>query len=102
VYSPEVGARPTIGSRRGRCAFDVDFPFPQPVVRRAFEKSSTGRETKEQMLKQTSAWGLTNRRGSPLTCHRQLAMINMGESGPSQMVTVSLRNVDVSSISSTR
>jgi hypothetical protein len=38
-----------------------------PLVRRAFQEYATGRYTKEQLLKQTSAWGLTNRRGRPLT-----------------------------------
>jgi site-specific DNA recombinase len=32
-----------------------------------FEEYATGRFTKEQLLKQTKAWGLTNRRGRPLT-----------------------------------
>ena len=36
-------------------------------MRRAFEEYATGRFTKEQLLKQTRAWGLTNRRGRPLT-----------------------------------
>jgi len=36
-------------------------------VRRAFQEYVTGRHSKEQLLKQTSAWGLTNRRGRPLT-----------------------------------
>ena len=35
-------------------------------MRRAFEEYATGRYTKEQLLKQTSVWGLTNRRGRPL------------------------------------
>ena len=38
-----------------------------PLVRRAFEEYATGRYTKEQLLKQTGVWGLTNRRGRPLT-----------------------------------
>jgi hypothetical protein len=38
-----------------------------PLVRRAFEKYATARFTKEQLLKQARAWGLTNRRGRPLT-----------------------------------
>ena len=42
-------------------------PERAPLVRRAFEEYATGRYTKEQLLKQTSAWGLTNRRGRPLT-----------------------------------
>jgi site-specific DNA recombinase len=42
-------------------------PERAPLVRRAFEEYATGRYTKEQLLKQTSAWGLTNRRGRHLT-----------------------------------
>ena len=42
-------------------------PERAPLVRRAFEEYATGRFTKEQLLKQTGAWGLTNRRGRPLT-----------------------------------
>ena len=42
-------------------------PERAPLVRRAFEEYATGRFTKEQLLKQTAAWGLTNRRGRPLT-----------------------------------
>jgi hypothetical protein len=38
-----------------------------PLVRRAFEEYATGRYTKEQLLKQARVWGLTNRRGRPLT-----------------------------------
>lgn len=41
-------------------------PERAPLVRRTFEEYSTGRFTKEQLLKQTSTWGLTNRRGRPL------------------------------------
>jgi hypothetical protein len=36
-------------------------------VRRAFEAYATGRYTKEQLLKKVRTWGLTNRRGRPLT-----------------------------------
>ena len=45
------------------------MPDPEraPLVRRAFEKYATGRFTKEQLLKQARTWGLTNRRGRPLT-----------------------------------
>jgi site-specific DNA recombinase len=48
------------------------MPDPEraPLVRRAFEEYATGRFTKEQLLKQTRAWGLTNRRGRPLSSHR--------------------------------
>ena len=42
-------------------------PERAPLVRRAFQEYATGRYTKEQLLKQTSVWGLTNRRGRPLT-----------------------------------
>src|SRR5918992_2619828 len=42
-------------------------PQRAPLVRRAFEEYATGRYTKEQLLKQVRAWGLTNRRGKPLT-----------------------------------
>ena len=38
-----------------------------PLVRRAFEEYATGRFTKQQLLKQSRDWGLTNRRGCPLT-----------------------------------
>ncbi len=38
-------------------------PERAPLVRRAFEEDATGRFTKEQLLKQVTAWGLTNRRG---------------------------------------
>jgi site-specific DNA recombinase len=45
------------------------MPDPEraPLVRRAFEEYATGRFTKQQLLKQSRAWGLTNRRGRPLT-----------------------------------
>jgi site-specific DNA recombinase len=36
-------------------------------VRRAFEEYASGRHTKEQLLKKARIWGLTNRRGRPLT-----------------------------------
>jgi hypothetical protein len=42
-------------------------PERAPFVRRAFEEYATGRFTKEQLLQQAKAWGLTNRRGRPLT-----------------------------------
>jgi hypothetical protein len=38
-----------------------------PLVRRAFENYATGQYTKEQLLKRAKTWGLTNRRGKPLT-----------------------------------
>ena len=43
------------------------FPERAPLVRRAFEEYATSRFSKEQLLKQVRAWGLTNRRGRPLT-----------------------------------
>ena len=42
-------------------------PTRAPLVRRAFEEYATGRFTKQQLLEQVSTWGLTNRRGKPLT-----------------------------------
>jgi hypothetical protein len=42
-------------------------PERAPLVRRAFEEYATGRFTKEQLLKQVRAWGLTNWRGRSLT-----------------------------------
>jgi DNA invertase Pin-like site-specific DNA recombinase len=42
-------------------------PERAPFVRRVFEEYASGRFTKEQLLKQVRAWGLTNRRGRPLT-----------------------------------
>jgi DNA invertase Pin-like site-specific DNA recombinase len=42
-------------------------PERSPLVRRAFEDYATGQYTKEQLLKRVRAWGLTNRRGKPLT-----------------------------------
>ena len=45
----------------------IQDPERAPLVRRAFEEYATGRYTKEQLLKQTSAWGLTDRRGRPLS-----------------------------------
>ena len=36
-------------------------------MRRAFEAYATGRYTKEQLLKSARNWGLTNRRGKPVT-----------------------------------
>jgi hypothetical protein len=43
----------------------VAHPSPHPAI--ATSLYATGRYTKEQLLKQTSALGLTNRRGRPLT-----------------------------------
>jgi DNA invertase Pin-like site-specific DNA recombinase len=45
----------------------VHDPERAPLVRRAFEEYATGHYTKEQLLKRARAWGLTNRRGKPLT-----------------------------------
>ena len=42
-------------------------PERAPLVPRAFEEYTSGRYTKEQLLKQVRAWGLTNRRRRPLT-----------------------------------
>ena len=42
-------------------------PDRAPLVRRAFEDYATGQYTKEQLLKRTRTWGLTNRRGKQLT-----------------------------------
>jgi hypothetical protein len=38
-----------------------------PIVWRVFEEYATGRFTKQQVLEQARAWGLTNRRNRPLT-----------------------------------
>ena len=45
------------------------MPDPEraPIVRRVFEVYATGRFTKQQILQQARAWGLTNRRSHPLT-----------------------------------
>jgi site-specific DNA recombinase len=45
----------------------IHDPQRAPLVRRAFEDYATGQYTKEQILKRARAWGLTNRRGKPLT-----------------------------------
>jgi site-specific DNA recombinase len=45
----------------------IHDPQRGPLVRRAFAEYATGRFTKEQLLKQVRTWGLTNRRGRPLT-----------------------------------
>jgi hypothetical protein len=45
----------------------VHDPERAPLIRRAFEEYATGRYTKEQLLKRARRWGLTNRRGKPLT-----------------------------------
>ena len=45
----------------------IHDPERAPLVRRAFEDYASGRFTKEQLLKQVRTWGLTNRRGKPLT-----------------------------------
>ena len=45
------------------------MPDPEraPIVRRVFEAYATERFTKQQVLEQARAWGLTNRRARPLT-----------------------------------
>jgi site-specific DNA recombinase len=45
------------------------MPDPEraPIVRRVFEEYGTGRFTKQQVLERARTWGLTNRRGRPLT-----------------------------------
>jgi DNA invertase Pin-like site-specific DNA recombinase len=45
----------------------IHDPQRGPLVRRTFEEYATGRFTKEQLLKRVRGWGLTNRRGKPLT-----------------------------------
>jgi site-specific DNA recombinase len=45
----------------------IHDPARAPLVRRAFEDYATGQYTKEQLLKRGRSWGLTNRRGKPLT-----------------------------------
>ena len=45
----------------------VRDPERAPLTQRAFEEYATARFTKEQLLKKVRAWGLTNRRGNPLT-----------------------------------
>ena len=45
----------------------IHDPERAPLVRRAFEEYATGRFTKEHLLKRARSWGLTNRRGRPLT-----------------------------------
>ena len=42
-------------------------PDRGPIVRRVFKEYATGRFTKQQMLQQATRWGLTNRRGQPLS-----------------------------------
>lgn len=42
-------------------------PERAPLVRRPFEDYAIGRYTKEQLLKQARAWGLTDRRVRPFT-----------------------------------
>ena len=45
----------------------IHDPARAPLVRRTFEDYATGQYTKEQLLKRARTWGLTNRRGRPLT-----------------------------------
>jgi site-specific DNA recombinase len=52
-----------------RASGKILMPDPEraPIVRRVFEAYATGRFTKQQVLEQARAWGLTNRRNRPLT-----------------------------------
>ena len=45
----------------------IHDPERAPLVQRAFEDHGSGRFTKEQLLKYVRTWGLTDRRGRPLT-----------------------------------
>src|SRR5262245_6402868 len=45
----------------------VHDPERAALVQRAFQEYATGRFTKEHLLKHVRSWGLTNRRGKPLT-----------------------------------
>jgi DNA invertase Pin-like site-specific DNA recombinase len=45
----------------------VHDPERAPLVRRVFKDYATGQYTKEQLRKRARRWGLTNRRGRPLT-----------------------------------
>lgn len=45
----------------------IHDPERAPLLRRAFEEYATGQYRKEQLLKRARNWGLTNRRGKPLT-----------------------------------
>src|SRR5262249_33507735 len=45
----------------------VHDPERAALAQRAFQESATGRFTKEHLLKHVKSWGLTNRRGKPLT-----------------------------------
>jgi len=54
------------------------MPDPEraPIVRRVFEKYATGRFTKQEVLHQARAWGLTNRRSRPLTSQAIGTLLN--------------------------
>lgn len=53
--------------RRGQGESLIRDAERAPLVRRAFEEYGTGQYTKERLLKRARTWGLTNRRGKPLT-----------------------------------
>jgi site-specific DNA recombinase len=56
-----------LNARRSMGKSLVHDPERAPLVRRAFQEYATGQYTKEQLLKRARMWGLTNRRGKPLT-----------------------------------
>ena len=45
----------------------IPDPDRGPIVRRVFQEYASGRFTKQQMLQLATRWGLTNRRGQPLS-----------------------------------
>ena len=56
-----------LNARRSMGKSLIHDPERAPLVRRAFEDYATGQFTKQQLLKRSRTWGLTNRRGKPLT-----------------------------------
>jgi hypothetical protein len=42
-------------------------PERAPIVRRLFKHYATGTYTKQEILQKATQWGLTNRRGQPLS-----------------------------------
>jgi hypothetical protein len=64
VFLPRIGY---LNAPRAMGKSLMPDPERAPLVRRAFQEYATGRHTREQLLKQTSAWGLINRRGRPPT-----------------------------------
>ena len=42
-------------------------PERAPIVRRLFKQCATGTYTTQEILQKATQWGLTNRRGLPLT-----------------------------------